>query len=127
MVDDAEESGQRLAAAGRRGEQRRLAREDLRDAKRLRLGERAVRSPEPPRDGRVQAFDEGWRIGFDARRVADRAASANRGAGLDLQAGVKPLLEFRQRHLSNFVSNELKADDVIGQTHDRGRRWIGRD
>jgi hypothetical protein len=66
-VDDAQESGQRLAAARRGSQQDGAPVENRRDAELLRLRKLPVRLLEPPRRQRMKPLDE-IIGGFGARK-----------------------------------------------------------
>lgn len=64
IVERAQERGERLAGAGRRGDERRAAGLDVRPRERLRAGRRGKRAREPRGDGRVEHVERtGGRAG----------------------------------------------------------------
>ena len=66
IIEDTEKAGERLAAAGRRGEEDRLLVENRGHTAQLRVGEFLVGGPEPRCQPRVEAVAKRF-VGQDAR------------------------------------------------------------
>ena len=97
-VERGQERGQRLARAGRRGDQRVPAGADRRPGGRLRFGGRGKGPREPAGDGGMESLGEAWQRFWrgrrrgtarldDRRRAAYRRRSTRRGRACRGQAG----------------------------------------